>query len=112
MVKNKKPTLAEFGEWLEEFRVPKGGRFNMGQWECGTTRCAIGWGIHEGVLPGMELKETFFGLIPTYGDTSGLDSIADYFKIHRRAASRIFIRPRSKRGCLGALRRAVREQQP
>lgn len=70
--------LLELAEALETVKLP--GRFDMASmWiekkPCGTTACALGWGVELGLLPGMAIEEQR----PTYEGFTGYEAIMGYF---------------------------------
>lgn len=83
--------LLALAETLETVKLP--GEFNMAWWisrtECGTSACAIGWGIELGVLPGLEWNEDY----PLYlqRDRFASEALSDYFGIKEKHAHALFL---------------------
>lgn len=54
----RKERLLKFADFLDNFRLEQGEHFDIGSWlvvnDCGTSACAIGWGMKRGLFPELE----------------------------------------------------------
>lgn len=96
----KRLLLVGLAEMLENLKLSENEHFDMNTWltekTCGTSACAVGWGIKLGKLPGLELKEIHEGsghLYPQYGhltNTCIFKQLGHYFEISEAQADHLF----------------------
>lgn len=98
----KKQALLDFAAFLRNLEIGPNDKFCMGTWKanyispregCGTSACAIGWGMTKGVLPGLEWGER--GMMhpyqePWYNDLYNFRAIEAYFGLEPCAGDFLF----------------------
>ena len=69
--------------------------FDLGDWYCGTTACAVGHACLDPVFreQGLTLRQDFDGVCPVFGVHDGWDAVEMFFELSTAEAENLFYRP-------------------
>ena len=67
-------------------------KFDISDWQCGTSACAVGHACTSPVFKeqGLGLRYDFDGITPTYGVHYGWSAVEEFFELGMRDAEHLF----------------------